>query len=535
MGLLSKIADRFRKEPEDESIRKFCDVLAEHPEWLPEPDATGAVLIPYVNWPPAVAAYALAATTVAREFSSKLYSYSYLKGSDRKIVEAYAAFGAEPAFAWGDFEKSREEFAPLAKQLLDTVQTNRELLQLCHEGILIGDFVHDTFIRLCGEAQVPVKDPRVLGYLQDALAIKKSFESLLGRLDVRAMILADPCYIYFGIPHRIAALRGIPCFGLEYNPVALLPMDVTVGKDNRHLRENWPQKSRNWKRPKKKFFSLPLKSQKAAIRESREFLKNRLSGALDLRILGRGGTAFSAPSKERVLADTPKPKILVMMHDFLDCPNVYQWSLFPDFVEWTDFLFGEAAKTDFEWYAKAHPHLDPRITAANNAILEKVKARHPKINFISPSTSNMQLIKEGVTAMFTVHGTPSHEFAYLDIPCVNAGDNPHVEYGFNYNARSIDEYRDLIHRADSLKADVRKGEIEVCCYLRFFYPYHEVRSDFSIVPPEWFGKPNQYELESGTQIFGHVAGKLAENGKDVVDATVKHAIELEMKSRASGI
>lgn len=525
-SVLQKLKKAIAGRPADDPVRQLTEVLRSNADWVASGDAEGAVLIPYVNWPPAVSAYALTAPKIARSLASDILWYSYLPGTSPDVTEIYRAFGAKPAFDWKSFEKLKAKEAPLAQRLFEGLRTKRDLLELCHDGLLIGDLVHDTFVRQCGEAEVILNDPRLLAFIQEALAIQDSFAQILSERPVRAIVMADPCYIYFGIPHRLAAIRGIPCFGLEYNPVALLPIDCAVGDKDLHLRENWPQKSRAWKRLRKRFFELPLHEQKAALRESRDFLQKRLSGTLDLRILGRGGTAFAAPSKERVLQDTPKPKILVLLHDFLDAPNVYLWSLFPDFVEWTDFLFHEAAKTDFEWYAKPHPHLDPRITAANNALLEKIKERHPKIHFISPGVSNMQLIQEGVRAMFTVHGTSSHEFAYLGIPCVNAGDNPHIEYGFNYHARAIEEYRDLIQRADALKPEIRKGDIEICCYLRFFYPYHEVRSDFSIVPEEWTGRPNQYALESGTEIYGHVAGKLRQRGKGAVDASVERALRL---------
>lgn len=525
-GVLQKWKRAIAGRPADDPVRKLIEVLGSQAEWVGPGGEDGTVLIPYVNWPPAVCAYALTAPKIARSLAANIAWYSYLPGTSQDVTDIYQAFGAKPAFAWKSFEKLKSGAAPVARKLFDGLRSKRDLLELCHDGLLIGDLVHDTFVRQCGEAEVILNDPRLLAFIQEALAIQISFGQILSEKPVRAIVMADPCYIYFGIPHRIAAIRGIPCFGLEYNPVALLPIDCTVGDRNLHLRENWPQKSRAWKRPRKRFFELPLREQKAALRESRDFLQKRLSGTLDLRILGRGGTAFAAPSKERVLQDTPKPKILVLMHDFLDAPNVYLWSLFPDFVEWTDFLFREAARTDFEWYAKPHPHLDPRITAANNALLEKIKARHPHIHFISPSVSNMQLIEEGVRAMFTVHGTSSHEFAYLGIPCVNAGDNPHIEYNFNYHARTPEEYRGLIERAGALKPEIRKGDIEICCYLRFFYPYHEVRSDFSIVPEEWAGRSNQYELESGTAIYGHVAQKLRQHGKGAVDATVERALRL---------
>lgn len=69
--------------------------------------------------------------------------------------------------------------------------------------------------------------------------------------------------------------------------------------------------------------------------------------------------------------------------------------------------------------------------------------------------------------MFTVHGTACHEFAYLGVPVVTAGDNLHIDYNFNIHPGSIKEFESYIFSADSLKIKIDQNEI-----LEFFYMYY---------------------------------------------------------------
>ena len=81
--------------------------------------------------------------------------------------------------------------------------------------------------------------------------------------------------------------------------------------------------------------------------------------------------------------------------------------------------------------------------------------------------SNAQLLEEGVAAVFTVHGTIAHEYAYMGIPVVNAGDNLHSSFDFNLHPKTLAEFKDHVVNANNLKVTIRKEEIEQFCYLHF--------------------------------------------------------------------
>jgi hypothetical protein len=66
----------------------------------------------------------------------------------------------------------------------------------------------------------------------------------------------------------------------------------------------------------------------------------------------------------------------------------------------------------------------------------------------------------------TLYGTVSHELAYLGVPSIAAGHNPHISYSFCHTARNRDEYSRLILAYQSLPRSVerlRQESLEFYC------------------------------------------------------------------------
>ncbi len=59
-------------------------------------------------------------------------------------------------------------------------------------------------------------------------------------------------------------------------------------------------------------------------------------------------------------------------------------------------------------------------------MVEQIRKRPSWVTILPPEYPNKQVIEDGVKALFTVRGSAGHEFAYLGIPVVNAGPNPHM-------------------------------------------------------------------------------------------------------------
>lgn len=75
----------------------------------------------------------------------------------------------------------------------------------------------------------------------------------------------------------------------------------------------------------------------------------------------------------------------------------------------------------------------------------------------------------GASVALTTYGSIGHELPLLGYKVINAGYNPHIAYRFNWHARSIEEYREMLLGIDRL------GVIqELEGVYEFYFVHHEL-------------------------------------------------------------
>ena len=170
---------------------------------------------------------------------------------------------------------------------------------------------------------------------------------------------------------------------------------------------------------------------------------------------------------KKYLNQSKKKKILIAAHCFLDNPHPYGIeSLFCDFYEWLDFLAKFSKKTNFEWYIKSHPDFKPETQKIINEFVKKYK----NLKLLPSSTSHHQIIKEGISCVLTVHGTIAWEYAYFNIPVINASqNNPHIDFNFSYHPKNITDYKKAILNFDKLNLHFSKKEIYKFYFMHNIY------------------------------------------------------------------
>jgi hypothetical protein len=73
--------------------------------------------------------------------------------------------------------------------------------------------------------------------------------------------------------------------------------------------------------------------------------------------------------------------------------------------------------------------------------------------------------------VITNHGSIAHELAYYNIPVINTGDNPHVNYKFCYHCKNIHDLKNIINNFNSYKNKIifNKRDIYQFAYMHYYH------------------------------------------------------------------
>ena len=130
----------------------------------------------------------------------------------------------------------------------------------------------------------------------------------------------------------------------------------------------------------------------------------------------------------------------------------------------------------------------------NTGVIKQLMKRYPNVVFIPDDISNLHLVESGVKAGVTVYGSVAHELAFLGVPTIACGDNPHRPFNFCKTATDKAEYKNLMKSILEFKIDKAEAKRES---LIFFYMHYlnnsRDESDFLNLLIQWF-------IESGSDL-----------------------------------
>jgi hypothetical protein len=196
-------------------------------------------------------------------------------------------------------------------------------------------------------------------------------------------------------------------------------------------------------------------------------------------------SGFKGAAKKKIVKDPNKVNVLIASHCFSDAPHAYGDQLFPDFYEWLNFLGRISSESDFDWYIKAHPG----FFDSDLLHFESLLSKFPSLIGIDSNYSNLELFKQGINVVLTVHGTIAFEAAYENILVINASQvAPHINYGFSSCPSSIEE---LIRMIDDIPNMMKKLSIERNEILHF-YDVHHLRKLSNVYFGELYGDLLEY-------------------------------------------
>jgi len=358
-------------------------------------------------------------------------------------------------FLWPNLNSiNNSKIEKIHKNIYKGIKNKRDLENLKVYNIWIGDLIYDSYLKYYNEETVDILSLKFKNYLKDQIGLFLFWFEYINQNQVKAFIISHSVYS-LALPARIAIKKNIKvyvCHG-EY----LYSLD----KSNLFIRANFLKAKATLKKIDKKILKIGLKKAKNRI-------ESRLKGKRGYDLWWSKKSSFGIINQRRVLSRSNKFKFLIANHSFIDSPHVYGKNLFPDFFEWLTFIGNISLNTDHEWYLKTHPYTHEKEAAFTKNVINKILKMYPKIKLIPSTVTHNQLVKEGINCVLTVLGSVGFEYAYMNVPVINASKrNPHINFDFNIHAKSLSDYKNLLINPKQIKLKIKKKEV-----LKYYFLMH---------------------------------------------------------------
>lgn len=378
-----------------------------------------------------VAANSVLANRLSERFNAEICSYG--EGPRDPLTDVlYNSFGCTRHLIVAAPARLRKKRKQLFIQALETLKTKKDLFDWSVDGVQIGDEVYETYLRQFSRPTAELESFRCRYVMFVALNYYLFFSDFFARNKVAAAVLSHDFYVSMGILSKIAWKNGIPVYLANGHD-----MKKTTRPDEKYA---------EFSRYREYFATLNPAERQAGIAWGKAQLEQRLGGVVGVNMAYSTKSAYTSELIARQTAPSDKIKIVIATHCFFDNPRCYGGMLFTDFYEWISFLGKISEETDYEWYIKTHRDFLPGTMEA----VTQLATKYPKFKVIDPNTTWHQLRDEGVSVALTSYGSIGHELPLLGYKVINAGYNPHIAYRFNWHARSVEEYREMLLGIDRL-------------------------------------------------------------------------------------
>ena len=321
----------------------------------------------------------------------------------------------------------------LAINYFRRIKNKKQLLEHKFKKIKCGDLIYDSYMRFNKKPTVNIKNPSLFLFIYDCYNQIEYYESLTKKYRIKKYFSSYSTYISHGIPVRVFLERGIRVFTTGYSTPNKLKIKELTRNDTSQVSPHW-----NFKKVFKS-----LKNKDELIKKGLSKLKKRVQGHNDLTYMriNQYSSSYNSPELQS------KFDGVVFIGDFFDSQHIYRSIIFNDLYEWLLYTIKFTLDNNLNIGFKIHPnHLE-----GSRKILNKIKSKYPQINWIDSRVSNKIIFKSGIKFGISVYGSILPELAFHKIKPICCGDNPASGYNFIFEAKSIENYNDLILNYKSLK------------------------------------------------------------------------------------
>ncbi len=426
--------------------------------------------------------YGMCANYLATKHNASIIGYMRFGNSVNNISTAmkkiYDSINVERIIPYKlDYEMLKET-EKITDNLWKEIETFEDWLNITIYGISFGNSIIRTINRLRAPDIEPHSDTMKKLLLEQVGFIVfwyKFFENN----DVKEVLLGDgvnwDSYI-----RDIAVSEGIKAYSLE--AFRKMSFDYYMFQEYEYYDKFWNE--------------LSIIEQDVGVRWAKKHLNARVRGSEEdiPHWLNESIFKESYVSDEVITEETERIKILICPHIFEE--EMYQMGhqLFDNnYISWLDHLGELSNKTDYDWYLKMHPDAQ----RLDEIIYEKLKGKYSRIKILDKNTSPHQLKKEGVKFALTIYGSIGHEYPVIGINVINAGNNPGMQFKFNINPKTKEEFDDVIFNLDNFdESQLVKDDLYKFYCIHYLYYNHEYYPFYDFFFNDRRLYMNRYELDN---------------------------------------
>ena len=453
--------------------------------------SSGIILVEFNKWTSTHISIAYASSVLSKKYNSEICAYAengfskllfgfsfidkiyiYLnKFFKFKSYSIYSSFGVQKFIELNNidpqiFLKSKKSVDNFKKK----IKNKEDILKLRLEGVLIGDLIYDTYLRIYKVPTIEISDPNFLNFLKKSIDYFYFWDFFFKKNKVRAVVVSQAVY-NSTIPMRI---------GLKYKSVCLISNPRFV----RRLTKSAPYSDSENLTFKKSFGKLSAEHKKIALDKTQKMLK--LSFEKNNKLLEDDSFLSSIEyrkksfvhkndykkiwSKNRIIKKNNKIKILICPHALSDAPHTRGLHLYPDFYEWLVSILEISKKTNYDWYLKLHPDLNQYWDNTEIIVKNLIKKNYGNIKYLHNKTTHSQIISEGINFAITCAGSVTAEYAYFKIPTISSSlVNPHMDFSFSVNSKNINDFKKKLLNINKVKKKFNRKELLIYFFMNEIY------------------------------------------------------------------
>ena len=331
------------------------------------------------------------------------------------------------------------------------INTLKDLSEIKFDDILIGDLIHDSFIKFTSNPTIDFKNPILKKIINKSLNILNFIKKIDSVLNYKILISPYSSYLSFGplVRYSLKHNKEVYTCGSMFSYFKKLSYDRPLHSENSLNFLNMFEK---------------IDNKKLKISSAKREMDKKFSGE---KVVSNQYIAINTyDSKFRKYHDVRLNNVngVIFLHDFFDAAHDQENLLFNNFFEWADFTFNFINKKKLAIAIKTHPNSinESKKTEAY------FKKKYPNLIWLKNNISNLNIFnKQNIKFGVSVNGSVLYELPYFNKVGISCGTNPTSAFKFNLNPNTIKQYKFYLENAQ--KKEFNKINIQEVYKMYYVY------------------------------------------------------------------